>query len=112
MSPTSYQTAPPRIAMVAHGVWQVKLRAGFLRGAARNARRDSAEAPLALMEFGNRIGQIAGPKLRPHPGREDHLGISGFPQKKITEALFAAGADQQVDLWPKMFGPFLQRGFG
>jgi hypothetical protein len=49
------------------------------------------------MELADGGIQIGGAKIGPHAPGEDEFGISALPEQKVAEALFAAGADEQVN---------------
>ena len=50
------------------------------------------------MKLPDGLGQIVLGKIRPQPVDEHHLGIGALPQQKIADALFAAGADDQIGI--------------
>ena len=67
--------------------------------ALKTSRRDDpTEAPVALLEILHRPGEVRGAEVRPHHGREAQFRVGTFPEQEIAEALFAAGADQQIDV--------------
>ena len=49
------------------------------------------------VEISDRRRQIVFAEQGPHPIGEPEFGEGGFPEQEVGEALFAAGADQQVD---------------
>src|SRR5579875_992912 len=60
--------------------------------------RQTAVAAVAPAELGDGAGELGGIELGPHARREVQLGIGGFPEHEIAESLFAAGADQKIDI--------------
>src|SRR5712671_1171478 len=50
------------------------------------------------MELVDRALQVGSSEIRPPAIGEIQLGVGAFPEKKIAQALLAAGADQQVDV--------------
>ena len=42
--------------------------------------------------------EVADSEIGPALGEEDEFGEGAFPEQEVGEALFAAGADQQVDV--------------
>jgi len=68
-----------------------KLSSRFSR---QRGMRQRPEAALPGAEFRNGGGEVGSLEIRPHHGRENQFGVSAFPQQKIAEALFTAGADQ------------------
>jgi hypothetical protein len=54
--------------------------------------------------------QIFASEGGPHAGREDQFGVGAFPQQEVAEALFAAGADEQVYVGAEEFGECLFGG--
>ena len=67
----------------------------------RRRLRHSSESALSPTEFAHGGGQIARVELGPHAACEDEFGVSAFPQKKVAQALLAAGADQQINRRPQ-----------
>ena len=61
-------------------------------------RDKSAEAALAGAEIRNCGAQMLGAEVRPHGVGEEQFGVGALPQQEVREPLFAAGADQQVDV--------------
>lgn len=59
--------------------------------------RHASEATLSaaeLFQSGIEIGLV---EVGPHAVGKEEFSIGGFPQQKIREALFTAGANQQID---------------
>ena len=69
----------------------------------------AAETPVSAAKFVHGLSQVLTREHRPHSRREHHLGVSAFPQQKIAQTLFAAGADQQIHIRPEMFRQTLFR---
>src|SRR5262249_41066872 len=69
-----------------------------LSGSARDLRGNGAEATLAHLELCERAQELLLGELRPHAPREVELGVRAFPEEEIAEALFAAGADEEIDV--------------
>jgi hypothetical protein len=59
---------------------------------------DGAEAAFAAVEFFEGGVEVGFVEVGPHAVGEDELGVGGFPEKKIGEALFSAGADEEIDV--------------
>src|SRR6185503_1974133 len=59
---------------------------------ARHERRYAAESPVAAMKLVHSFSQILTGEHRPHARSENHLCVGAFPQQKIAQALFPAGA--------------------
>ena len=51
-----------------------------------------------MTEFPHGRFQVGNGEVWPALRQEDKFGESALPEQKIGEALFAAGADEQVDL--------------
>src|SRR5262245_33940654 len=58
----------------------------------------TAEAPVAPPELGNRCAQAVGVEVGPQRVDEAELGVGRLPEKKVRKTLLAAGADQEVDV--------------
>ena len=56
-----------------------------------------AESPVAALVFLQRLVERALIEVRPQAVDEVQLGVRALPQQEIAQALFASGADQQVD---------------
>jgi hypothetical protein len=50
------------------------------------------------MELGNRLLEVGSGEVRPAAIGEIELGVSAFPEKKVAQPLFPAGADQEIDI--------------
>ncbi len=59
---------------------------------------EAAEAALAAMEIGDRGAQIVGAEVGPQRVDEAELGVGRLPQQEIGQPLFAAGADEEIDV--------------
>ena len=59
---------------------------------------DGAEAAFAVVEVAEGGGEIGLIEVGPNAVSEDELGVCGFPEKEIGEALFATCADEQVEI--------------
>ena len=57
-----------------------------------------AETPFPAAEIGNCGAQVFGAEIGPQGFDEVELRVGGFPQQEVGEALFAAAADEQVDI--------------
>ena len=64
----------------------------------RHGSGQSAKAAIAVSESGNRIGQFVAGEVGPQGLCEPQFGIGAFPQQEIRQALFAAGANEQVNV--------------
>ena len=64
----------------------------------RLGRRQRSPCPFASAKFLHRHMQIAGSEIRPAFLKKDKFREGAFPQQKIGEPLFSAGADQQVHI--------------
>src|ERR1700682_2635988 len=71
--------------------------------------RGCAKAAVAGAELGDSGVQVRGVEVRPHARGEDQLGVGGFPEQKIAEALLAAGSNDQVDFGPEQCGEIVAR---
>src|ERR1700739_2014388 len=60
--------------------------------------RQGAAGAFAAVEFFNGGFEIGGGKVRPAFLQEDEFGEGALPKEKVGEALFAAGANEQIDL--------------
>jgi hypothetical protein len=60
--------------------------------------RQAASGSFALFKFFQHAAKIFGREIRPSLGKEAQFGEGAFPQQKIGEALFAAGANQEIDV--------------
>src|SRR5271163_3333823 len=77
--------------------------------------RQSAAGAFAFAEFVDGGFEIGGSEIGPAFGEKHELGESAFPQEKIGKALFAAGADEEIDLQGATavnFGEDVGEGFG
>src|SRR5580704_3768225 len=71
------------------------------RSLGRDERRRGgkpAETPFPAAEIGDCCAQVFGAKIGPQRFDEVELRVGRFPQQEVGEALFAAGADEQVDI--------------
>ena len=70
------------------------------RSLGRDERRRGkpAETPFPAAEIGDRGAQVFGAEIGPQGFDEVELRVGGFPQQEVGEALFAAAADEQVDI--------------
>src|SRR5215467_1320705 len=68
------------------------------RPLARDLRGNGAEATLAHLELCERAHELLLGELRPHASREVELGVRALPEEEIAEALFAAGANEEIDI--------------
>jgi hypothetical protein len=50
------------------------------------------------MEVGEGCVEVHFGEIGPHAIGEEEFGVGTFPEKKVGEPLFPAGADEQVDL--------------
>src|SRR5262249_22885884 len=73
-----------------------------LRRDQRRQRANPAEAPLAAMEIRKRGGEIGGAEVGPQRVDETELGVRGFPEQEIGQPLFAARADEQIDVGARL----------
>ena len=67
------------------------LHANAARGSAPKRRSRERNSWTAAAKIGSR-------EVRPHHRSEHQLGVGAFPEQKIAQALFAAGADEQIDI--------------
>src|SRR5580658_10705822 len=81
-------SSPMRTAAVMIRVLSTRRTPGLLRGA--------PEAALTGGEECQRRIQLGGIEVRPQAVGEVQLGIGEVPQQEIADAMFAAGADEQV----------------
>src|SRR5450756_684236 len=74
----------------------------FLRAHLRRRRQQfrlqAAEAALAAVEGGQRFRKMRRAEIRPHRVGEMQLGVGALPQQEVGQPLFAAGADDEVDV--------------
>src|SRR5438105_7421146 len=45
---------------------------------------NAAETPVAPSELTDRLGQVSGSELGPHPIEENHFGVSDLPQQAVA----------------------------
>ena len=50
------------------------------------------------MEVGDGGAQVVGAEVGPQGVDEAELGVGAFPEEKIGQPLFAAGADEEIDV--------------
>src|SRR6202000_456992 len=62
------------------------------------SRREPAETALARPIFGNRALKRGTVEVRPIDRNEHKLAVSRLPKQEVRDALFAAGADQQIGI--------------
>src|ERR1700740_2109872 len=60
--------------------------------------RQTAARSFALLVLLHHVAQVFGREIGPPFRKKAKLGEGAFPEQKIGEALFAAGADQQIDI--------------
>src|SRR6516162_5919876 len=72
-----------------------------VRFARRGFGRHTSEPALAAAEFLHGSTEVFVAKIRPHRARENQLGVSTLPEKKIAQPPLAARANQQVDRRPE-----------
>ena len=58
----------------------------------------TTETPFPTTEISEGCAQMFGAEIRPQGFDEVELRVGRFPQQKVRQALFAAGADEQVDI--------------
>src|SRR5262249_19692846 len=58
--------------------------------------RQTALRAIAPLKFEQDVAEVFGREVRPALGEKEEFGEGTFPEKKVREALLAAGADQQV----------------
>ena len=51
-----------------------------------------------MAEFIDGLCKVARCEVGPGHGREVEFGVGAFPQEEIAEALFAAGANEEIDV--------------
>ena len=80
------------------------LRGRLFGGGELCERPQPAEAPFAAVEIGERRAQIVGTEIGPERIDKAELRVSGFPQQEVRQSLFAAGADEQIDVGAGLAG--------
>ena len=74
--------------------------AGVLARSDRNGRvGQSAEAAIAPVERGQSFCEIVSGEVGPEAVDEAEFGVGALPQEEVGDALLAAGADQEIDVW-------------
>src|SRR5436305_4158939 len=68
------------------------------RAGAATLAADAAIATLAAAELGDRPFEMLLAEVGPQGVDEHQLGVGALPEQEIADALFAAGADQQVGI--------------
>src|ERR1700691_5571639 len=71
--------------------------AWVVAGALQRLRAQSAEAPLPPAVVLERLPKTRFIEVRPQAVAEVQFGECGFPEQKVAEPPFIAGADQQID---------------
>src|SRR5206468_4939868 len=59
---------------------------------------DAAVAPLAFLVLEDGLEKMLAPEIRPICGSDPDFGIGDLPEKKVADAHFPAGADQQIGI--------------
>ena len=72
-------------------------------------RLQAAVAALALLKGDDRFVQMPLLEVRPECIRDPDLGISNLPEKKIADAEFTAGQDQEIGEFPEITPSFLAK---
>jgi hypothetical protein len=57
-----------------------------------------SESPFALRVLLDGLGESGGIEVRPKALDEVQFSIGAFPQQEVAQALFAAGADEEVNV--------------
>src|SRR5689334_4805652 len=76
----------------------------ILRGAGKRPK-----AAVAAFKVSHCLRQIVTGKIRPLALRKDELRIRAFPQQEIAQPLFAARANQEIDIRTKRQAQMLPR---
>src|SRR5688572_24103255 len=79
---------------------------------ALDLRGDATEAPLALLEEGERLQILALAELRPHALADVDLGVRELPEEEVADAHLAAGADEEVRVGDARRAQVLRDGAG
>src|SRR5258708_34192091 len=72
-----------------------KLQAHCLLG---SRRLQTAKPTFAAMERPQRFGEIFVPEVGPHSIGKMHLGVAALPPHQVSQPLFAAGPDDEIEL--------------
>src|SRR5262245_30298761 len=73
-------------------------RAHHRPGGTRTVGAQAAEPPFATVKVGDGSAQVLGAEVGPEYVEEIQLGIGRLPQQEVGQPLFAAGADEEIDV--------------
>src|SRR4030095_3671443 len=68
----------------------------LLDGACPRGGEEAAEAALTGPKGPDRLREVGGAEVGPHPRREVELRVCALPQEEVAEALLTAGADEKI----------------
>src|SRR6185369_7288803 len=74
------------------------MNSGLFGGSKLRGAANAPEAALAAMEIDECYAQIVGAEVRPQRVEEAELGVGRFPEQEIRQPLFAAGANEKIDV--------------
>ena len=74
-----------------------------------DALLNAPETAMAGMEFTDCRREVGGVKVRPPAIRKDQFCVGALPEHEVAQALFAAGADQQIELGNRRGGSRIER---